>query len=204
MIKFTYVEFLYSIFWVVEWTHQTCCRLLIWILHDIELGVPSFFELVSIARTTGFMNRCLLQCASFTRSLVCSISFWLVISLWIALGWLCRKIFWLIEILKFCRKMFQFKLKNWNSVENWSKSIESHLSLAKNERSLALTPVSLGDQNFVMIFLALIKTTIHQKFSFWALHFTRTLGKKTVPVCSFSRKLFVTFMWIFAVFFFFV
>jgi hypothetical protein len=37
--------------------------------------VPSFFELVSIARTTGFMNRCLPQCASLTRLLVCSISF---------------------------------------------------------------------------------------------------------------------------------
>jgi hypothetical protein len=56
-------------------THQTCCLLLIWILHNIELGVPSFFELVSIAQTTGFMNRCLPQCASLTRLLVCSISF---------------------------------------------------------------------------------------------------------------------------------
>jgi hypothetical protein len=29
--------------------------------HDVELGVPSLFELVSIARTAGFMNRCLLS-----------------------------------------------------------------------------------------------------------------------------------------------
>jgi hypothetical protein len=43
--------------------------------HDIELRIPSFFELDSIARTTGFMNRCLPQCASLTKSLVCSISF---------------------------------------------------------------------------------------------------------------------------------
>jgi hypothetical protein len=71
---------------LVEWTHQTFCRLLIWILHDIEVGFPSFFELVSIARATGFMSRCLPQCASLTRSFVWSISFWPVISLWIASG----------------------------------------------------------------------------------------------------------------------
>jgi hypothetical protein len=34
------------------------------------------------ARTTGFMNWCLPQCASLTRLLVCSVSFCPVISLW--------------------------------------------------------------------------------------------------------------------------
>jgi hypothetical protein len=39
----------------MKWTHQTCCRLLIWILHDI-VGTPSFFKLVSIAWTDVCCN----------------------------------------------------------------------------------------------------------------------------------------------------
>jgi hypothetical protein len=56
------------------WTRLNVCRCGLYDMLCV-VWVPSFFELIFIARTTEFMNRCLPQCASLTRSLLCSISF---------------------------------------------------------------------------------------------------------------------------------
>jgi hypothetical protein len=46
---------LISMFWVEEWTHQTC-SLSIWSHHDIRLAVPSFCVLISIERTMNMKH----------------------------------------------------------------------------------------------------------------------------------------------------
>jgi hypothetical protein len=61
---------LFLMFWVGEWTHQTCCPFLIWLHHDIRLAVPSFCVLISIEPTMDFMNQCRVRCDSLMRSLV--------------------------------------------------------------------------------------------------------------------------------------
>jgi hypothetical protein len=83
---------LFSMFWVGEWTHQTCCPFSIWLHRDIRPAAPSFCVLISIERTMEFMNQCRVRCDSLMKSLVCLISVWSGISFWIVWGWLCRPI----------------------------------------------------------------------------------------------------------------
>jgi hypothetical protein len=50
------VWWLFSMFWVGEWTHQTCFPFSIWLHHDIWLAIP--MSVISIERTMDFMNQC--------------------------------------------------------------------------------------------------------------------------------------------------